>query len=56
LLASWSAWTPKLWATLPGYWRRDFFADFIAGSVTPQAGIYTAIIGGFLVSFLGSKV
>jgi SulP family sulfate permease len=60
---------------LPGYRRRDFVSDLIAGitvglvalpmamafgiasGVTPQAGIYTAIIGGFLVSFLGgSKV
>ena len=66
---------PKLWTVLPGYRRRDFISDLIAGmtvglvalpmamafgiasGVTPQAGIYTAIIGGFLVSFLGgSKV
>ena len=75
LLASYSPWKPKLWTTLPGYRRRDFFSDLIAGitvglvalpmamafgiasGVTPQAGIYTAIVGGFLVSFLGgSKV
>ena len=64
---------PKLWTTLPGYRRPDFFADLIAGitvglvalpmamafgiasGVTPQAGIYTAIIGGFFVSFLGGS-
>ncbi|MDP9114733.1 MAG: SulP family inorganic anion transporter [Acidobacteriota bacterium] len=75
LLASYSPWKPKLWTTLPGYRRRDFFSDLIAGltvglvalpmamafgiasGVTPQAGLYTAIIGGFLISFLGgSKV
>jgi SulP family sulfate permease len=66
-------WTPKLWTTLPGYNRKDFLADLIAGitvglvalpmamafgiasGVTPQAGIYTAIVGGFLVSFLGGS-
>ncbi len=60
-----------MWTTLPAYRRRDFFSDLIAGitvglvalpmamafGVTPQAGLYTAIIGGFLISFLGgSKV
>ena len=75
LLASYSPWKPKLWTTLPGYRRSDFFSDLIAGitvglvalpmamafgiasGVTPQAGLYTAIVGGFLISFLGgSKV
>jgi SulP family sulfate permease len=71
LLDSYSPWKPKLWTTLPAYRRRDFFSDLIAGitvglvalpmamafGVTPQAGLYTAIIGGFLISFLGgSKV
>ena len=27
----------------------------IASGVTPQAGIYTAIVGGFVVSFLGGS-
>src|SRR5262245_64392397 len=27
----------------------------IASGVTPQAGIYTAIVGGFLVSFFGGS-
>ena len=75
LLASYAPWKPKLWTTLPGYRRRDFVSDLIAGltvglvalpmamafgiasGVTPQAGLYTAIVGGFLISFLGgSKV
>src|ERR1700726_1311768 len=73
LLASWSPWMPKLWSVLPGYRRRDFVSDLIAGitvglvalplamafgiasGVTPQAGIYTAILGGMVVSLLGGS-
>lgn len=66
---------PKLFDTLKGYSRGDFFADLVAGftvgivalplalafaiasGVDPKAGLYTAIIAGFLVSALGgSKV
>src|SRR5688572_18483528 len=66
---------PKLFDTLKGYSREDFFADLVAGftvgivalplamafgiasGVDPKAGIYTAIIAGFLISALGgSKV
>ena len=69
----WLRLQPKLWTTLRGYRRRDFFFDLVAGltvglvalpmamafgiasGVTPQAGLYTAIVGGFLVSFLGGS-
>lgn len=34
-------WRPKLFEVLPTYDRRT-------SGVTPQAGIYTAVVGGFL--------
>jgi len=64
---------PKLLEVLPGYSRKTFLSDLIAGvtvglvalplamafgiasGVTPQAGIYTAILGGFVVSMLGGS-
>jgi SulP family sulfate permease len=64
---------PKLLEVLPGYSRKIFLADLIAGvtvglvalplamafgiasGVTPQAGIYTAIFGGLIVSLLGGS-
>ncbi len=64
---------PKLLEVLPGYSRKTFFSDLIAGltvgmvalplamafgiasGVTPQAGIYTAIFGGMIVSLLGGS-
>ena len=64
---------PKLLELLPGYTRKTFLADLIAGitvglvalplamafgiasGVTPQAGIYTAIVGGMIVSLLGGS-
>jgi SulP family sulfate permease len=69
----WAAWKPRLLDCLPGYSRKTFFADVIAGltvglvalplamafgiasGVTPQAGIYTAVVGGFIVSALGGS-
>jgi SulP family sulfate permease len=69
----WARWRPRLLECLPGYSRKSFFADLIAGltvglvalplamafgiasGVTPQAGIYTAVIGGFIVSALGGS-
>jgi len=62
-------WQPKLVACLKNYGRPDLIADLIAGlvalplamafgiasGVTPQSGIYTAILGGFLVSALGGS-
>ena len=69
----WARWRPRLLECLPGYSRRSFLADLIAGvtvglvalplamafgiasGVTPQAGIYTAVIGGFIVSALGGS-
>jgi SulP family sulfate permease len=69
----WNTWRPKLLDCLPGYTRRTFLSDLIAGltvgvvaiplamafgiasGVTPQAGIYTAIVGGFIVSLLGGS-
>lgn len=64
---------PKLLEVLPGYSRKTFVSDLIAGvtvglvalplamafgiasGVTPQAGIYTAIFGGAVVSLLGGS-
>jgi sulfate permease, SulP family len=64
---------PKLLEVLPGYSRKTFLSDLIAGvtvglvalplamafgiasGVTPQAGIYTAIFGGLIVSLLGGS-
>lgn len=69
----WNTWKPKLLDCLPGYNRRTFVSDLIAGltvgvvavplamafgiasGVTPRAGIYTAIVGGFIVSLLGGS-
>ncbi|TAK59295.1 MAG: sulfate permease [Bacteroidetes bacterium] len=66
---------PKLFTTLQGYTKEQFFADATAGvivgivalplaiafgiasGVTPEKGIITAIIAGFIISvFGGSKV
>jgi len=64
---------PKLFTTLRGYDRAQFFADLgagvivgvvalplaiafaIASGVTPDRGLYTAIIAGFLISALGGS-
>jgi len=69
----WARWEPRSLECLPGYSRRSFFSDLIAGvtvglvalplamafgiasGVTPQAGIYTAVVGGFIVSALGGS-
>jgi len=66
-------WKPRLLDCLPGYSRKAFWADVVAGvtvglvaiplamafgiasGVTPQAGLYTAVIGGLLVSLLGGS-
>jgi SulP family sulfate permease len=64
---------PKLLQCLPGYSRRDFVGDLIAGvtvglvalplamafaissGVKPEAGLYTAVLAGFIVSALGGS-
>jgi len=69
----WQRWKPRLLESLPGYSRKTFLADIVAGltvglvalplamafgiasGVTPQAGIYTAIVGGFIVAALGGS-
>jgi SulP family sulfate permease len=69
----WARWRPRLLECVPGYSRRSFLSDLIAGvtvglvalplamafgiasGVTPQAGIYTAVVGGFIVSALGGS-
>src|ERR1700723_2465200 len=69
----WQRWKPRLLECLPGYSRKSFLADIVAGvtvglvalplamafgiasGVTPQAGIYTAVVGGFLISALGGS-
>jgi SulP family sulfate permease len=66
-------WLPKSVLCLPGYDRRTFLADAIAGvtvglvalplamafaiasGLSPQAGIYCAIVTGFLISALGGS-
>lgn len=44
----WRRWQPKLFEALA-------MALGIASGVTPQAGIYTAIVGGFLESLRGGS-
>ena len=64
---------PKLFTTLQGYTRTQFYADAVAGvivgivalplaiafaiasGVTPDRGLYTAVIAGFLISALGGS-
>ncbi|MBI2885124.1 MAG: sulfate permease [Candidatus Omnitrophica bacterium] len=64
---------PKLFTTLRGYTREQFFSDLLAGlivgivslplaiafaiasGVSPERGIFTAIIGGFIISVLGGS-
>ena len=62
---------PKLFTALKNYDRRKFTADLMAGiivgivalaiafgiasGVSPEKGLITAIIGGFIVSFLGGS-
>lgn len=41
---------PKLLDTLKDYTRADLHADIAVGSVAPQAGIFTAVIAGILIS------
>jgi SulP family sulfate permease len=66
-------WLPKSILCLPGYDRRTFLADLVAGvtvglvalplamafaiaaGLSPQAGIYCAIVTGFLISALGGS-
>jgi SulP family sulfate permease len=66
-------WAPKSVLALPGYSRKDFVADLIAGvtvglvalplamafaiasGVPPQAGLYCAVVAGFLISALGGS-
>ncbi len=65
--------SPKLFTTLKGYTKAQFFKDLTAGTivaiialplsialaiasgVSPEKGIYTAIIAGFIISFLGGS-
>lgn len=64
---------PKLFTTMKGYKKEDFFRDFTAGvilaiialplsialaiasGVSPEKGLHTAIIAGFLISFFGGS-
>ena len=53
---------PKLVTTLKGYTRDQFFADVVAGvivgiasGVSPERGLFTAIVAGFLISALGGS-
>jgi len=58
-------WIPKSVLCLrAGYTRRDLISDLIAGLTvglvalplaTPQAGLYTAVVAGFLISALGGS-
>jgi SulP family sulfate permease len=64
---------PKLFTTLSGYSKSQFFSDLIAGivvgvvaiplaiafaiasGVSPEKGLFTAVVAGFLVSALGGS-
>ncbi|MEW6467972.1 MAG: sulfate permease [Bacteroidota bacterium] len=64
---------PKLFVTLRGYGKEQFYRDLIAGivvgivalplciafaiasGVSPERGLITGIIGGFIISFLGGS-
>lgn len=64
---------PKLFVTLRGYTREQFYKDLISGiivgivalplciafaiasGVSPEKGLVTGVIGGFLISFLGGS-
>jgi SulP family sulfate permease len=64
---------PKLFTSLKGYNKDQFFKDAIAGiivgivavplaiafaissGVSPEKGLYTAVIAGFIISFLGGS-
>ncbi len=65
--------TPKLFDTLKGYTKEQFFKDLMAGlivgivsiplaiafgiasGVAPEKGLITAIIAGFIISFMGGS-
>lgn len=58
---------PKLFETIKGYSKKQFIKDVISGiivaiialaiasGVTPECGLYTAIIAGFFISLLGGS-
>ena len=50
---------PKFLASLASYskekFTKDLMAGIIVGIVSPEKGLITAIIGGFIVSFLGGN-
>ncbi|GAU78111.1 SulP family inorganic anion transporter [Fusibacter sp. 3D3] len=68
-----STFKPKLFTTLKGYTKEQFFSDATAGvivaiialplsialgissGVTPERGLFTAIIAGFIISLLGGS-
>lgn len=68
-----SIFRPKIFSTMKGYKKEDFFKDLTAGiivaiialplsialaiasGVSPEKGLHTAIIAGFLISFFGGS-